>query len=184
MLSFKKRAAADVPTPAATKVTVFFDDTGAVKKKDETGAVADLASGAQSGSSALLAVTSYNPGTLATYSTTSSTSVDVDAVNLAVTFTVPASGRVLVRLTALGSKTGTGSAFWQVREGAAVVSGDMQVTNGTITSVFAVPFLIVGLTPSASLTYKWGYHRDSSATATVYAGGIAGPAVMEVWAAP
>lgn len=51
MLSFKKRAAADVPTPAATKVTVFFDDTGAVKKKDETGAVADLASGAQSGSS-------------------------------------------------------------------------------------------------------------------------------------
>lgn len=146
----------------------------------------DIADLAQSGTSVgLLAVKSYNPGTLATYTSTSSTSVDIDATNLAVPFTVPASGKVLVRLTALGGRgAGAGSLFWQVRESTSVVSGDMQITNGAETSCFSASFLITGLTPAASLTYKWGYHRDGSATATTYAGGVAGPAVMEVWAAP
>lgn len=45
MFSFKKRAAVDVPTPAADKVTVFIDTTGAVKTKDEAGTVDDIAGG-------------------------------------------------------------------------------------------------------------------------------------------
>jgi hypothetical protein len=40
MIRFTKRASADVTTPAANKVTLFIDDTGLVKTKNESGTVA------------------------------------------------------------------------------------------------------------------------------------------------
>lgn len=45
MIRFTKRAAADVTTPAANKVTFFIDDAGAVKTKNESGTVASVGGG-------------------------------------------------------------------------------------------------------------------------------------------
>lgn len=135
----------------------------------------------------LLAVTSYDPVSLATYTTTSGTSSDADATNLAATFTVPTSGNVLVRLTALGQvSAGSGAMFWQVRESTSVVSGDQQVCNATTAQNASrtTALRITGLTPGDSKTYKWGFHRDGTATGVFYAGGVAGPAVIEIWASP
>lgn len=138
---------------------------------------------AQSGTSALLAVNAYNPGSLATYSTTSTTSVDVDATNMAVTFTVPASGNVLIRLSAL-TLASTTQVCWQLRQSTTVVSSDNQISGATVGIYLSSPFRITGLTPAASLTYKWGYRVSGAATGYIYAGGVAGVAMMEVWSAP
>ena len=45
MIRFTKRAAAAVTTPAANKVTLFIDDTGAAKMKNESGTVSSVGGG-------------------------------------------------------------------------------------------------------------------------------------------
>lgn len=129
----------------------------------------------------LLAVTAYNPGSLTTYTTTSTSSVDADATNLTATFTVPASGRVIVRLSALGNGA---NMRWSVREGSSDIAPVTQVTNTTGANIMlSAPFYITGLTPGTVKTYKWGFSA-ATGTSTFYAGGTptAGAATMEVWA--
>lgn len=130
----------------------------------------------------LLAVTQYNPASLATLTTTSTTFVDVDATNLAVAFVVPDSGVVLVRLVGEVQTTG-GAMYWNLREGGSSIASSHGFMHGSATTL-RLPFdvRIPGLTPGASLTYKWGW-RVASGTGTLYAGSNDGPAVMEVWAA-
>lgn len=133
----------------------------------------------------LIAKQVYNPGSdTAVGNTTSTSSVDVDETNLAVTFVAPASGKVLVRLSSLQTaSTSGGHNYWQLRVGTTVVA-EAWVDDYVATSVSrraTVMFDISGLTPGASYTYKWGYRSSAGAATYVFAGGTYGPAIMEVY---
>lgn len=137
------------------------------------------------GSTVLLAVKQHRPTTTASYSTTSTTFADLDATNLAVTFTAPASGQVLVRLNAYAATGASTGLDWNLRDS----SGDIANTGTATFSGASIEFrrtvtmVISGLTPGASYTWKWGQRRESgTGGATTYAG-LRFPAVMEVWAA-
>lgn len=138
---------------------------------------------------ALLAVKSYSPGSTTTVPTSSTSLVDVDATNLAVSFVVPDSGSVLVRLSAVCFVNTTGGYLvWGLREGSSNVSGS-QLGAG-FTSAWAAPYSrpvrISGLTPGAAHTWKWAQRAGTISEGTVNTryGGESGPAVMEVWRAP
>lgn len=138
----------------------------------------------------LLAVTSYNPATQTATSTTSSSLTDVDATNLAVTFTAPSTGKVLVRLSAVSLTNAVEQpAYWGLRVGAADVA-DSTVNAGadggsTIDQAASRAILVTGLTSGTSYTYKWA-QKTSNGAYTTYTryGGLSGGAVMEVWSAP
>lgn len=128
----------------------------------------------------LLASKVYEPANL-TIDVTSTTGVDLDATNLAVTFVVPPSGSVLVRLTAGAAMNSAANGWWTVREATTELKqGLVADTTGIHGKTRA--FVISGLAPGASLTYKWG-GKVASGTLTNYIGTGHGPAVMEVWAA-
>lgn len=141
----------------------------------------------------LLAYTSYNPGTKTTTSTTSTAGDDVDATNLAVTFTVPPSGRVLVRLSAPVVVNNNASGYWwSLRTtGGANVTGTLRTVYSVTTGVSgpSVALVVTGLTPGALETYRWGHGVSTNNGSLRYGddgttSGHYGPAVMEVWAAP
>lgn len=123
----------------------------------------------------LLAATFYdNAGTAHSYTTASSTSADIDATNLAVTFTAPASGIVIVRLSGfMQMSAATDYAYWSVREGAADLTTkqnvvDMASGTGVVTSVKT--FRITGVS-AGSHTYKWGF-ASGSGTQTFFVGAL------------
>jgi len=120
-------------------------------------------------SAGLLAAISYTAGTA--YNIATDTLTDVDATNLAITFTVPASGKVLVRLTGSCAAAGSATYQWGLREATAEVGSTQPVINNASASAtsfqrLTATFLITGLTPGASKTYKWA-HRSSTGTSTL-----------------
>jgi len=140
----------------------------------------------------MLAYISYAGGDA---STASGTIVDADATNLAVTFTAPASGNVLVRLTAqscpdTGANHQGAQHQWGLRESTTTIAGPHTISrdvtgNGYACFVAAtVAFKITGLTPGNSYTYKWAHLVTASGTARIGASSANGPAVMEIWALP
>jgi hypothetical protein len=177
----------DPATPAAGQRKLYakaggwydIDDTGAV--------VGPFGTGSGGASGGILASTVYDPGTLAAYTTASTTLADVDATNLAVTFTAPPSGKVLIRLTATCQTSGDGATLdWSLRVGSTDAGSIWRVAATVNVEARSVPLTIAGLTPGTSYTYKWSYRRtDASGTnVTIYAGAGAGPATMEVHALP
>jgi hypothetical protein len=146
--------------------------------------VSDSGSGVSGGG--LLASKLYNPGSTTTLSTSSTTFVDVDATNLAVTFTAPSSGQVLVRLTAGRSASGTSPVqYWNVRSGGVdVASTGGVIATATNRSRASHAVVVTGLTVGSSYTYTWGHSiTGTSPTSTLNVGGTDGAAVMEVWSA-
>lgn len=144
-----------------------------------------------SSASGPLAYVVYNPPTDAVYSTLSTSFIDVNATNLAVTFVAPASGKVLVRLTALTGIGGGDVGYWNLREGTSNLAetASYMVVNSIERASQAV--VVTGLTPGSSHTYKWGFRVRVGGlvdrTLYIYAGSadpMFGPAVMEVWALP
>ena len=138
------------------------------------------------GDSGLLAVTAYEPSPV-DINSTSATLSDVDATNLAVTFTVPSSGKVLVRLVGRGSVTATDTLLgWGLRESSSIIAGPARVDGGGLAGSVrdhSVDFLITGLTPGASKTYKMAHAREAGpGTAQTRLG--QGPTTIQVWAAP
>jgi hypothetical protein len=132
----------------------------------------------------------YNPGTLASYTTTATTATDVDATNLAVTFVAPPSGAVKVNFNALAGISSTnGQLYWGVNEGATSVI-DKQVDGLNSTSVnlsLTASVVVTGLTPGSVHTYKWSWRvvtGGASPTGRMYAGDVAGQAIMDVQALP
>lgn len=130
------------------------------------------------------------------YSTFSATPADVDAANLAVTFTVPASGTVLIILDGHAYLLDTGGTppyrqVWGVREGTTLVSAEAVALHGSPNEErVQLRLRVSGLTPDDVLTYKWAFRRGSASGVTVgiKAGGTNtdtqfGPAIMEVWSA-
>lgn len=137
------------------------------------------------GTTSLLARTVYNPAGQTQYSVTSTTLVDIDAVNLAITFTVPTSGIVRIVLTArvvVGSGT---ELMWGLRSGTInIVGSDVCYSNLEFRAVAI--YYVTGLTPGDVLTYKWAQGRPiGSNSAITRAGGdpfvSASQAIMEVW---
>lgn len=137
----------------------------------------------------VLAAVAYCPSTLANYTTSSTTPVDADGTNLAITFTAPASGEVIVRLSGQAvTNNSAGQGWWCLRSGSSLVGNPVYVVSGTSQSGHVIDFLVTGLTAGGSYTYKWGYFvGNASHTNTIYAGGPAstsgvGAAVMTVTA--
>lgn len=143
-------------------------------------------SGGSGGSGSLLAVLAYAPNTDTTIGTTTATTMtDVDAVHLALTFTAPASGNVLVRLTGMADNSNSGKiTYWGLRESTSNLASAWMFSVGGNTARYVAAFYITGLSASSSHTYKWAYMTDNSANTTrLYGGPNYGLAIMEVFAA-
>lgn len=147
-------------------------------------------------SAAPLTRTSYTPGSTATTITPASATAtnDADATNLAVSFTVPASGKVRVILEGTVNMTqASGYIYWSLRNGTTDVvgserhAGALGIASARMRNHLAIS--ISGLTPGASITYKWavrgtgaslqigGGTEFATAASTNY-----GPAIMTVFA--
>lgn len=110
----------------------------------------------------------------AAYATTTATQADVDATNLVVTFTVPASGVVLIEVEGLSESVSGAGHVLSIREGSTTLQTAM-VGGTAYYGHTRVTFRVTGLTPGASKTYKLGHARlTGSGTATLYTGGNAG----------
>lgn len=136
---------------------------------------------ATSNSGTLITSTEYAPGAATTYSTTSTTNVDIDATNLAVTFTVPASGEVRFYWEGLMWMQVAGSLYLGLRNGTTQVSGSL-LHGGNSTAQARRPYtkLISGLTPGASVTLKLAWWVSGGAEARLHA--EASNAIrIEVW---
>lgn len=150
-----------------------------------TGAT-QAAAGNHSHTGVLLAHTSATTGGGVVSST--NTWQDVDSANIAVTFTVPASGavRLCANFTMNANSTNVYMGF---RNGGSVVAGTVAFMDqsGSGSKRYNHVCYVTGLTPGASLTYKLAFQANGTG-ATVYTGdgGSAinnGPAVLEVWGA-
>lgn len=129
---------------------------------------------------------SYNPGTSAQASTTSSTFANADATNLVVTGIVPRSGKIRIILEGVAN-CGSSATYtlWNIRDGSGDVAGTARVaTNGTSRVRVRTSHDISGLTPGATFTYYWGHaSSDNTNTANINRGAGTpnyGPAIMEV----
>ena len=165
----------------------FTDNTTGDASTGAHGYMPKIPTGAVPGM--LLGLTVYNPSTLTDVATVSTAGENIDATNLTVTFTVPSSGRVLVALSALAYTSGGDQYWWCLRTtGGANVSGTKGLTtSATFGTKIYHRVLVTGLTPAASVTYRWG-HGVNTATGHIRYGDDGstsprGPAVMEVWAA-
>jgi hypothetical protein len=140
---------------------------------------------APSGTSALLAVVAYRAGSDATKDVTSTSFADFDATNLAVTFTAPASGKVLVRLSSTMDNNGADNSYWALREGTTTIGSQLMSFSSAIAVGATAAIYVTGLTPGNSYTYKWAGKRSGGGTSTrLYNGPTWGPSTMEVWSAP
>lgn len=136
--------------------------------------------------------TVYNPGSLTEATVGTSTLTDMDATNLAVTFTAPPSGIVQARVSirSYSPSSGTvGAHQIGFRNGSSTVSGSTQETcYWPSTTEFAVrsacTAIITGLTAGTSYTWKLAHANSTGTSRNVLAqyGGAVGPAVIEIFA--
>lgn len=137
----------------------------------------------------LLAAVQYGPASSTNYDTSSTIYSDVDATNLAVTFTAPASGVVIVYLEGLvKTSNGAYAQQWNLRDASGDITGTrMWITRDTAPHRVRASVAVPGLTPGNEYTWKWGYRiNNASGTATISIdqGSNFGWASMEVHAAP
>jgi hypothetical protein len=111
----------------------------------------------------------YAPSSTTVFSTTSTTLADVDATNAAVTFTAPASGNVLFRVSAwMDQSAGSGDLIINVRESSSNISGSAAkvIRGGTGTQAYvSAPLYVTGLS-AGSHTLKLGYCIGSGGSGT------------------
>lgn len=148
----------------------------------------------------LLAFHAYDPDPPSVIDAVTQSFVDVDPTNLAITFTAPASGKVLVELSGYTViPLDQTSSAWALREGSSRISYGVSVLTsgslpGAISAYTTAEFYISGLTPASVHTYKWA-HKSSNITGgrktqLVYGhtggtdAGVLAPAIMKVQAVP
>lgn len=171
--------------------------TGPAGTQDETlhwmnsggSASSAAAAGGGSGAGQLLAYTSYNPASEATYTSSSSTFADIDSTNLQVTFVAPANGKVMVRLNGHSLSGPSTVIAWNLRDGAAdVANTNVKASIQSVEVRASADIIVTGLTPSQSYTYRWGFARTvGTGTAGFRVGGGAtgaGVASMQVYTLP
>lgn len=176
-------------SPGAGTQRVFIDTADhKLKRKDSAGTVTIIES---SGAAAeLLASVSYAPGSNTDTASTGSLA-PVDSTNLAITFTVPASGTVLVKLSALAyaNAASSGLGWALLNTSNTLIAGTRRYVTGSQAAILCGYVVkVTGLTPGASVTYRWGAITIAgSGGSTSYGNpnttGTYGPAVMEVWTA-
>jgi len=176
---------ADLPTTANAVYSITFEWDGTSWM--EVAASGATVTGGGGGGSSTLGRTFYN-GSLLSPTTTSGTSADIDATNLAVTFDAPTSGDVWFEADILIQTDVGDYVDFTVREGSSDVAGTQtRMAGGSSTAEhYFVHYkvLITGLTPGSTHTYKLGWLRAAgSGSVTAYAGSGVGPASLEVRAA-
>jgi hypothetical protein len=151
--------------------------------------------GGGGGGAALLAVHAYTPGSTATgYTTSSATFSDVDATNLALTFTTKATGlgsaQVLIRMSAYGRCDSTNqAALWGIDDSVAgqIVASQINMTGDGNNLRLNYEFLYTGLSPNTTYTVKWAFAVGGGSVARIFVGGSGtnnpGAALMTAWAA-
>ncbi len=117
------------------------------------------------------------------YTTVSTSPVDVDATNAKITFTAPASGRVRIVLLASATiQTPVAAHMWDLREGGVEVTGSASYVTKTEAHNCRYSRLFTGL--SGTHTYTWGFWTlDNTKTATIHQSATDPPLLMEAWAA-
>lgn len=128
----------------------------------------------------LLATQITASATTADNSTTSTTLVAMATDDRHdVTFTVPGSGRVIVRVIAgdYGSEPA-----WGLLEGTTEVA-DSRLGTPTGVEHRTATFAVTGLTPGDVKTYRPAHRSIGGSSTTVRYGSIQGPLIVEVWAA-
>lgn len=138
----------------------------------------------------LLATKVYDPGTTTTYTTTSATLGDIDATNLVVTFTAPASGSVVVMLTGRITTSAATTPTWGLRNGSSQAGGLFTLASslnlGGAHQARTGVVYITSLTPGTSYTVKWAWAVSGGITFGLKAGqtaGDEGAATMQVFSA-
>jgi hypothetical protein len=145
------------------------------------------------GSGTLLTHIAYNPVVATDVSTSSTTGADVDAANLKITFTAPASGAVRYVLKAGAYNATSGGYWWTLRDtsGNNIANTRARVAGGTLNNHIATCHIAyeTGLTPGTSYTRRWGHGVVAGAVVGHIRYGEDGtadpfgPAIMEAWAA-
>jgi hypothetical protein len=176
--------AAAPATPAAGQARLYRGTDNKLYIVDDGGVATEVgASGGGGSASTVLAVKEHTASAL--YNTHSTFDADMDATNLVVTFTAPASGKVMVELSGILEVTGSSPGAWSLRSGTSTIKACMV---GTGYRYATASFYITGLTPGDSYTYKWGYYRiGSTGEVRLYTGGnggTVGNALMVVTAMP
>ncbi len=140
-------------------------------------------------SSAVLAVNSYNPATEANPTTATTTYADINATNLAITFVVPSTGRVLVSAQVRTSIAALTALSLCLRNEGVIVPGTKLLFGWASEAVNTCEWYLTGLTPGATITYTLAFARTSgTSTAGLRYGGttepVSGPALMKVVGCP
>lgn len=181
-LSANRTLAADPEFIRDTIAAALVEGTGIDITVNDAGDTITIAATGGGGGSALLAAASYNPASVDSKSTTSTTFVAVDSTRLRAAFTAPASvTHVIVRLTGYMSPSGGAYGFWGLlTSGGAVVAGSEAVLDNELGRKHHSFRLDV--TPGASYTWDWA-HRCGAGSVSVAPGATNGAALMEVWSA-
>lgn len=148
---------------------------------------------------ACLGAVLYDPGTAVTKGTAASAMAAFDTTNARITFTVPASGRVLVRIMCVvHGATTFSSILLGVMNGSTVVArvcpiGGLKATAvATAMVTQEATFVVPGLTPSASLTWDAAFGIETFVTNSLIkyggpnntsANDAFGALVYEIWEA-
>ena len=149
-----------------------------------TGSVWEQVGAAQSGTTDLLGITAYAAGSDTVTAMSGTSNTDVDATNMAVAFTAPASGKVLVEVEGLVNPPTSQYLRFQLREASSNVGNVQTVGFGSVNVLaVAASFYITGLTPASAHTYKLGAHMAAGA-ADIRHGPTYGRVTMKVWACP
>lgn len=128
---------------------------------------------------ACLGAVLYDPSTAVTKGTAASAMAAFDTTNARITFTVPASGRVLVRIVCVVHGATTFSTILLGVMNGATVVGRVSPIGGIKTTAVATAmvtqeatFVVPGLTPSASLTWDaaWGIETFVASSLIKYGG--------------
>ena len=148
---------------------------------------------------ACLGAVLYDPAVAVTKGTVASAMAAFDTVNARITFTVPSTGRVLVRVACVvHGATTFSSILLGVMEGATVkgkvcpIGGIKATAVATAMVTQEATFVVPGLTPAASLTWDaaWGIETFVASSLIKYGGpnnttanDAFGALIFEIWAA-
>lgn len=151
---------------------------------------ADAGSG--TGGTELLALAVHNPSAGGQQTSSGGAFMDTDLhAALQVTFTAPASGRVLVMMTCVCEITtaaSTATIYWTLRDATTntrqdATAGKLKVGTGTGLERKSHQAVVSGLTAGQSYTWKWSAFLSNADAYRHYFGAGEGPAVLTTWAA-
>lgn len=138
-----------------------------------------VASAGSSGSGeSVLAIGTLDNAADVQITTASTALVDIDAVNLKVTGTVPASGKLKLLLQGTAHSSSGVRSYWGIRDASGAVAAAaqrMMSLGSSLSNPYAeVTYYLEGLAPGAAFDYRFAW-RGSGANAILQYGGQYGP---------